>query len=151
MHPIFKFLHIAGVVIWVGGMMFAWSFLRPVAAKNLEPPVRLQLWVDVFSRFFPWVWGAVSAILITGLWTIVDAGFKNAPLYWHLMLTLGLVMSAIFVFVYTQPYGQLKAAVAAKDWPAGGAALGRIRQWIGVNLALGALTIATATLGRLMV
>jgi uncharacterized membrane protein len=24
MHPIFLFLHLVGVVIWVGGMFFAW-------------------------------------------------------------------------------------------------------------------------------
>ena len=44
MHPINLFFHVAGIVIWVGGMFFAWMCLRPVAATQLEPPVRLMLW-----------------------------------------------------------------------------------------------------------
>jgi uncharacterized membrane protein len=150
MHPIFKFLHLAGVVLWVGGMFFAWMCLRPVAATNLEPPARLKLWADVFARFFPWVWASVALILLSGLWTLLTIGFKNAPVHWHLMLTLGLLMSGIFVYVVAAPYASLKASVAAQNWPAGGKSLGRIRQLVGTNLLLGAVTIAVATLGRLL-
>lgn len=150
MQPLFKFLHIAGVAIWVGGMFFAWVCLRPVAASNLEPPARLKLWSDVFGRFFPWVWGCVLAILISGLLAMVATGMRQAPPHWHVMLLLGLIMSAIFVYVFTVPYARLKVAVFKQDWPAGGLALGQIRQLIGTNLILGLATIAVATLGRLM-
>lgn len=150
MHPILLFLHLAGVVLWVGGMFFAWMCLRPVAAIQLEPPVRLTLWSAVFARFFPWVWAAVSAILISGLVTMLVVGMKQAPVHWHFMLLLGLVMGAIFVYVFQVPYAKLKAAVAHQDWPAGGAALGQIRQLIGINLILGYVTIAVASLGRLI-
>ncbi|MCF8209357.1 MAG: hypothetical protein K9K38_08145, partial [Rhodoferax sp.] len=95
MDPYLKFLHVAGVVVWVGGMFFAWMCLRPVAAANLEPPARLTLWRDVFSRFFPWVWAAVLAILLTGLWTLMLVGMKHAPIYWHIMLLVGLLMATI--------------------------------------------------------
>ncbi len=149
MHPIQLFLHVAGVVLWVGGMFFAWMCLRPVAASQLEPPARLKLWAAVFARFFPWVWGAVTAILLTGLMTLITTGMKQAPVHWHLMLMLGLTMSAIFVYVVVVPYAKLKQAVAEENWPAGGAALGKIRQLIGTNLVIGFLTIAVATLGRL--
>jgi uncharacterized membrane protein len=149
-HPVFKFFHLAGVVFWVGGMFFAWMCLRPVAAAQLEPPARLKLWAGVFARFFPWVWASVALILLSGLWTLLLVGFKNAPLHWHLMLTLGLLMSGLFVYVVLQPYATLQAAVAAQYWPAGGQALGRIRQLVGINLLLGAVTIAVATLGRLL-
>ena len=57
MHPILLFLHLTGVAVWVGGMFFAWVCLRPVAAVQLQPPARLSLWLAVFARFFPWVWG----------------------------------------------------------------------------------------------
>ncbi len=149
MHPLFKFLHLAGVAVWVGGMFFAWMCLRPVAAAQLEPPVRLRLWAAVFARFFPWVWAAVFGILLSGLMTLLAVGFKAAPPFWHVMLLLGLVMSAIFVYVVALPYASLKAAVAAQDWPAGAQALGRIRQLVGTNLLIGLATIAVATLGRL--
>jgi uncharacterized membrane protein len=149
MHPINLFLHVAGVTLWVGGMFFAWVCLRPVAAAQLKPPERLTLWAAVFARFFPWVSVAVAAILLSGSFTLFATGMAHAPLHWHLMLLLGLIMSAIFVFVVTVPYAMLRFAVADQDWPTGGAALGRIRQWIGINLLLGAITIAVATLGRL--
>ena len=63
-------LHIIAVVIWVGGMLFAHMALRPVAASQLEPPVRLKLWVGVFGRFFPWVWVCIAVILVSGFWII---------------------------------------------------------------------------------
>lgn len=150
MHPILVFLHIAGVVLWVGGMFFAWMCLRPVAAVQLEPPARLKLWAAVFARFFPWVWAAVSAILLSGVVTLSFVGMKQAPLHWHAMLLLGLVMVGIFVYVVHGPYRKLNAAIAGQDWPAGGVVLGQIRQLIGTNLILGVVTIAVATLGRLI-
>jgi uncharacterized membrane protein len=150
MHPINLFFHVTGIVIWVGGMFFAWMCLRPVAAAQLQPPVRLTLWVAVFRRFFPWVWVAVGAILSSGLHTLVSVGMANAPWHWHAMLSLGLVMSGIFIFVVYVPYRALRLAVAEQNWPNGGVALGQIRKLIGTNLTLGLLTIVVATLGRLL-
>ena len=49
----------------------------------------------------------------------------------------------------TATLGELVAAVAAKQWPAGGQAINSIRVLVTVNLGLGFLTIAVATLGRL--
>jgi uncharacterized membrane protein len=150
MHPIFLFLHLAGVALWVGGMFFAWMCLRPVAAAQLQPPARLALWAAVFERFFPWVWGSVAAISSSGMATMLSIGMKHAPLHWHAMLVLGLVMAGIFGYVFFVPYPKLKAAVVAQDWQAGGAALGRIRQLIATNLVLGWVTIALASLGRML-
>jgi uncharacterized membrane protein len=150
LQPLLLFLHIASVTLWVGGMFFAYVCLRPSAAELLEPPQRLRLWQRVFARFFVWVWGAVILIPASGLIMLGRVGFATAPLNWHLMLASGLVMIVIFVYVYTVPYAALKRAVAAEDWKAGGAALNRIRQAVAANLHLGLLTIALATLGRLL-
>ena len=108
-------LHVLGVVIWVGGMFFAYMALRPVAAAQLEPPLRLRLWAGVFGRFFPWVWASIAVILATGFCIIfaIFVGMANAGMYVHLMLTLGLVMMDIFFHVYFAPYRLLKAAVLA--------------------------------------
>ena len=54
-------LHVLAAMIWVGGMFFAWMILRPAAMAALDGPARLKLWVNVFQRFFVWVWVAVSA------------------------------------------------------------------------------------------
>lgn len=147
MHPLFKFLHLISVVVWVGGMFFAWMCLRPVAAANLEPPARLKLWADVFARFFPWVWGCVLGTALSGSVALVTTGMRQAPPHWHVMLLLGLIMSVIFVYVFMVPYGKLLVAVSGQNWSAGAMALGQIRQLIGTNLILGLTTIAVATLG----
>ncbi len=146
--PLFRFLHLASITLWVGGMFFAYVCLRPVAAELLDPPHRLRLWQRVFARFFVWVWGAVILIPVSGLVMLTRVGFDAAPLNWHLMLMIGLAMIAIYLYVFFGPYAALKRAVAADDWKAGGAELGRIRQAVGINLMLGFLTIAIATLGR---
>jgi uncharacterized membrane protein len=130
-------------------MFFAYQCLRPVAAQQLEPPARLRLWLGVFQRFFPWVWGAVVVLVAAGLGMLLAVGMAQSPRHWHLMFLLGLVMAGIFFYVFFSPYRTLGSAVAAENWPAGGAALARIRFWVGSNLLLGVLTIAVATLGRL--
>lgn len=141
-------LHVLGVVVWVGGMFFAYMALRPVAASVLEPPQRLTLWAGVFGRFFPWVWAAVALILGSGLHMLAKLGGMEAPPYALTMLALGLAMMLIFAHVFFAPYGRLKRAVAGQDWKAGGAALGQIRRLIGINLSLGLLTIAVVFVGR---
>ena len=142
------FLHLLSVVVWVGGMFFAYMALRPVAASVLEPPQRLTLWAGVFGKFFPWVWVAVVLILATGLHMLMKLGGAAAPHYALTMLVLGVAMMAIFAHVFFAPYGRLRRAVAAQDWKAGGAALGQIRRLIGINLSLGLVTIAAVFLGR---
>jgi uncharacterized membrane protein len=142
------FLHVLSVVVWVGGMFFAYMALRPVAASLLEPPQRLTLWVGVFGKFFPWVWVSVALILLTGLHMLRVFGGASAPLYALAMLGLGVAMILIFAHVFFSPYRKLKRAVAAQDWKAGGAALGQIRMLIGINLSLGLLTIAEVFIGR---
>lgn len=143
------FFHVISVVVWVGGMFFAYMALRPVAASVLQPAERLTLWEGVFGRFFPWVWVSVLLILASGLWMFMLLGAGNAPVYVHAMFGLGILMMLIFAHVFFAPYRRLKRAVAEQDWKSGGAALTQIRKLIGLNLALGVITIAVAMLGRL--
>lgn len=151
MHPFLIFLHLAGVIVWVGGMSFAHFCLRPVAAELLPPPQRLPLLSGVLGRFFALVGVAIAAILVSGFALILMPGFARAPLYWHAMAGLGLLMTAIFIAIYGVFYRRLRAGVAAQDWPTAGAAMNRIRPLVALNLALGALTVAIATLGPLFV
>lgn len=143
-------LHVLSVVIWVGGMFFAWVVLRPEAAGLLDPPARLALWAGVFGRFFPWVFASIGVILVSGFWMIFAGfgGFAGVGLPVHLMLALGIGMMLIFLHVYFAPYRRLAQAVARQDWTAGGRHLAQIRVLVGVNLALGVLTVAVAAGGR---
>jgi uncharacterized membrane protein len=148
MMPLAITLHVLSVLIWVGGMFFAYMALRP-AATALEPSQRLPLWSRTFARFFPWVWAAVILLPLTGYWMILYAfdGFANAKLYIHLMQGVGLVMIGIFFYVFFIPYARLKRAVIDSDWPSGGQALAEIRRWVGINLILGIITTVVATAG----
>ena len=143
-------LHLLSVVVWVGGMFFAYMFLRPVAASQLEPPVRLTLWVGVFQKFFPFVWLSILFLPLTGYMMIFDVwgSMANTPLYIHIMNGLGIVMILIYLHVYFAPFKRLKEAVIKKDWPEGGRNLNIIRKMVGMNTMIGILVIIIASGGR---
>lgn len=144
-------LHLSGIIIWVGGMFFAHFCLRPVAVAQLQPPLRLPLLAAVLGRFFKAVAASVVIILLSGFASLAVTGFALAPLHWHVMAGLGLLMSAIFGVIYFLYFPRLRAGVAMHDWPLAGAAMNRIRVLVMSNLFLGALTIVVATLGSHLV
>jgi uncharacterized membrane protein len=139
-------LHLLAALVWVGGMFFAWMILRPAAISALEAPARLKLWLEVFQRFFYWVWAAVVVLPITGVGMLHlrFSGFENAPRYVHIMIGLYIAMLALFIRVQALQLPELRRAVTAEDWPSGGAALGRIRRLVGINLILGLGLISIA-------
>lgn len=145
-HHVLLFVHLLGVVAWVGGMAFAYLCLRP-AAGSLPPPQRLALWVGVFGRFFLIVWGAVGMIAVSGFAMLLTVGFGHAPIAWHAMLVTGSVMIGVFVGIWFGPWQRLRAAVLREDWAAGAVALNLIRQRVAFNLAVGIVTIGIATIG----
>ena len=141
--------HILGAVVWVGGMFAAYVCLRP-AASALEPPQRLRLWQNFFQKFFPWVWVSVLLLLASGYWMLLTdfGGFAGAPLYINLMQTLGLVMVALFAWMFHGPWLKFKRAVDAQDWPLAGSHLNRIRQIIMINLPIGLIVVVIGGTGR---
>ena len=144
--------HILAVVIWVGGMFFAYMALRPAAVQTLEPAQRLPLWVAAFKRFFPWVWLCVATLLGSGFYLIASyGGFAAVGWYIYAMLVIGILMMLIFGHVYFAGFSRLQRGVAAQDWKAAGAALANLRILIGVNLSLGIINIFVAFLGKLFI
>jgi uncharacterized membrane protein len=116
----------------------------------LDPPQRLTLWDAVFRRFFNWVWGAIIVLLVSGFYMVyLYGGMAHVPRYVHIMLLLGLVMMAIFSYVFFACYVPLSLHVAKQRWKEAGEALGRIRKLIPVNLALGLIIIGVVAIGRL--
>jgi uncharacterized membrane protein len=144
-----KLIHLLAIVVWVGGMFFAYVVLRPSAAKILQPPERLRLWDKVFSQFFNWVWLGVFLILVSGFYMIyLFGGFRSLPLYINIMLLLGFVMTLVFAYVFFKCYVQFNRLVAKQEWQPAGAMLGTIRKLVGLNLTIGMVTIAVAIFGR---
>lgn len=142
MYALMNFLHLLAAIVWLGGVSFVLMALRPAAAALLPPPQRLPLIAQVLSRFFVLVWLSIGVLLLTGLPMLLRVGMKGAPVGWHLMLGIGLVMFALFGHLYFGPFRRLKQAVGASNWPEGGRRVGQIALLALINLALGALAIA---------
>jgi uncharacterized membrane protein len=140
-----RWLHVMGVVVWVGGMFFAHMALRP-AVQSLAPPERLPLLAAALSRFLAWVAVAIVAIVATGFAMMAMMG-SSGP-YVHVMTALGLAMVVIYAYIVAVPLRTLRGGVSARDWPRAGAAMQRIRQLVAVNLVLGIVVIGVAYLGR---
>ena len=145
---LFKLIHLLAVLIWVGGMFFAYVVLRPAAMDVLQPPERLRMWDSVFRRFFKWVWVAVGSILVTGLYLIyLYGGIAHVARHVHIMLALGLAMMAIYGYVFFACYVPLSLHVAKQRWKEAGEILGRIRKLVALNLVLGLLTVCVVVIG----
>jgi len=137
-------LHLLGAIVWVGGMFFAYFCLRPAAAQILEPPKRLPLWSATFDLFLRYTAVAVIAMLLSGFTILFQVGFRHAPTGWHIMMTLGLIMAAIFGYVYLSLYPRLRTHCEASAWPAAAEALNAIRRLVALNLVLSLCTVIAA-------
>ncbi|MBU1425256.1 MAG: CopD family protein [Gammaproteobacteria bacterium] len=145
---LFKLIHLLAVLIWVGGMFFAYMVLRPAAVDVLQPPERLRLWGNAFRRFFNWVWGAIGIILVSGFYMIyLFGGMAHVQMYVHVMMLLGLVMVVVYCYVFFACYVPFTLHVAKEHWKEAGAILGKIRKLVALNLTLGLITASIAVIG----
>ena len=143
------FVHVLSVVIWVGGMFVLHFAVRPSAARMQEPAVRLTFLSSTLGRFMAWAALAIIALLASGLAMIfISGGFRNAHLSVHLMLAVGLVMMLLYLHIRFAPFKRMRAAVVTGDWAAAAANLDVVRKMVSINLVLGVITIAIATIGR---
>ena len=144
-------LHVLAATLWVGGMAVMHFAVRPAAVQWLEPPQRLPFMAAVLSRFLAAVAAAIAVLLLSGASMVMLAGGLS-KLHWHVhaMLAIGLVMTALFLHLRFAPYPRLDRAVAAGEWAVAASNLNAIRRLVGVNLALGVLVIAIATVGRVL-
>jgi uncharacterized membrane protein len=141
------FLHLLGVAVWIGGMIFAHFCLRP-ALGDLTPQLRLPLWESVFARFFNWVAASVLVILLSGGFLLAEFGGSHAALPLHVMAGLGVVMMLIFGHIRFAVFPRIRRAVQAQNWPDGARAVGTVRRLVVINLVLGIVTIGAAVLSR---
>jgi len=148
MYTLIKFFHLAAAIFWIGGMAFIMLALRPPVHARLQPPERLPLMAQVLGRFFVVVWISIAVLLATGFAMLLSVGMKDAPVGWHWMLGIGLVMTALFAHIYFAPFRRLKLAVAAGDWPEGGRRIGQVVLLAKINLGLGWIAIAAVMLLR---
>lgn len=145
MYTFFKFFHLVAAIVWLGGMSFMLLALRPSLAVLEGPPHRLTLLAAVLRRFFAAVWIAVGVLLLSGAYMYGHADAQAAPLGWHLMSGIGVLMFLVYGHIYFSPWRRLQRALASADWPTAGAQAARIARLVGVNFMLGWLAVAAIT------
>jgi uncharacterized membrane protein len=142
-------IHVLAVVVWVGGMFFAYMVLRQ-STGPLEAEARLALWHRVFRRFFPWVWSSVILLLASGygMMFLYFGGFAGAGLYIQVMQGIGIVMMMLFLHLFFVPWRRFSDAVERNHFPEAVKQLGQIRRVVAANLVLGLVTIIVGASGR---
>ena len=143
------FAHVLGVVIWVGGMFVFHFAVRPSAARLQEPSMRLTFLSSALGRFMSWAALSIVVLITTGVAMIlIGGGFRNAHLSVHLMFAIGLVMMLLYLHIRFAPFRRMRAAAMTGDWAAAAANLDTVRKMVAINIVLGFITIAIATIGR---
>lgn len=148
MYEWIKLSHLAAGVVWLGGMTVMLAAVRPVATAQLPPPLRLPFMAQVMGRFFVCVWASIAVLCVSGTWMLSVSNMALAPKGWHAMAGLGLLMCLNFAHLWFAPYRRLRAAVAARDWPAASKAMASIHPLVALNFGLGWLAVAAAALWR---
>jgi uncharacterized membrane protein len=141
------FLHLLGVAIWIGGMIFAHFCLRP-GLEDLSPQLRLPVWEAVFGRFFNWVGVSVIVILLSGGYLMMQFGGGNAAWPVRAMAGTGVLMMLIFGHIRFALFPRVIRALQAQRWPDGARAVGTVRRLVLLNIVLGIVTIGFAVLAR---
>lgn len=140
-------LHLLGIVVWIGGMFFAQMALRP-SVNALPPEQRLPLLAAVMGRFLGWAGAAIVLIFASGGAMMVADRGAGATLAVRVMAGIAVVMTLIYVYIVARPFRALRSGVAARDWAAAGAAMGVVRLLILINLELGIAALSAGVLLR---
>ncbi len=145
MHGPLLFAHLAGVVVWIGGMFFAAVCLHPSLAA-LAGKDRACLLSGTLGRFLNYVIGSIVVIWASGAGLVASVGARNMPLGWHVMIGIALVMTMIFAYLFVALFRPARRAVSHGDLAAVPGLFGRIRKLVLVNLVLGVAAIASVTM-----
>ncbi|MDR1228777.1 MAG: hypothetical protein LBK55_07135 [Azoarcus sp.] len=134
------FLHLTGVVLWVGGMVF-------IRVCLVSPALTVAQWAEALERFFSLSWTSIALIVITGGFMLIAVGYAHAPPGWIIMAVLGTAMIAVFASVWLGPWMALRAALAKGGLAQAREAMRRINKRLDIVLVLAILTSVVATLG----
>src|SRR5262245_38099063 len=112
-----RFVHLLGVAVWVGGMLFIALVLVPITRRLDDATLRTRLVQDVGRRFRAVGWIALGLIVATGIANLVlRPELLTVP---RLQVKLGLVVLALVLsvvhdFVLGPRAGRLDAPATAR-------------------------------------
>lgn len=143
------FIHLLCAAFWVGGMATLHFAVRPAAVATLEPPLRLRMMAATLRRFFVGVDASVTLLFVTGMTMILaSGGFRGVHWRVEAMMSIAIVMAAIYVYIRASVFRALRRAVEDSAWPMAAARLNTVRKLVMVNLALGVVVFGVAIIGR---
>ena len=79
---------------------------------------------------------------------LLAVGLAGAPIGWHVMFLVGLVMAAVYAYIHAGLLPKLRAHCASSTWPAAAQALNSIRLLVTLNLTLGVVAVIAAVSAR---
>ena len=148
-YAILLFLHLVAAAFWVGGMATMHFAVRPAAVATLEPPLRLRTMAAALRRFFVGVDASVTLLFVSGVAMILlTGGFRGVHWRIEAMMSIAIVMTGIYVYIRASVFKALRRAVEESAWPVAAARLNTVRKLVSLNLALGVVVFAVATVGR---
>lgn len=139
-HHLALFLHLTGVTLWVGGMVFIRFCLVSSALTTAQ-------WAVALEKFFSISWAAIALIVLSGGFVLIVTGTAQAPRAWIWMAFLGTATVTVYASLWFDPWKRLCVALKQGEAEQGKAALLRISRRLDIALALAVLTATAATLG----
>ena len=141
----FLFVHLGGVIVWIGGMFFAAVCLHP-SLGVLAGKERAALMAGTLGRFLGYVIAAIVLIWVSGIVLMMRAGGTSLPVGWHLMIGIGMLMTLIFAYLYLRLFLPARRAIGAGEMAPVPGLMGRIRTLVITNLVLGTAAVAAVTM-----
>ncbi|BBN60354.1 CopD family protein [Hydrogenovibrio marinus] len=141
LYSLASFAHLLAAILWVGGIFLVYKVFRPVAMQ-LEPSQRLTMFLGIFNKFFPWVWGFIFVLIVSGYadWILRLGGFNSTQLYVVAMEVIGWIMIILFAWLYFVFFKRFKKYVEEENFAEAGKVLNtKMRPIIVTNLWLGIL------------
>ncbi|MDZ7677300.1 MAG: hypothetical protein U5K29_01970 [Acidimicrobiales bacterium] len=129
LHTLRMTLHILAATVWVGGQLTLAGLVPVVRSFGPDAP-RI-----VARRFNVIAWSALGVLLVTGIWSVFEAGMADRPSEYHITLGVKLLvvgLSAAGAAVHA--FGRSRLALAA-----GGA--------VGLLAAIGAVVLGVMLRG----
>jgi len=140
-------IHVAAVVMWIGGVAFVTTVLMPSIRRATPPAERLAAFRRFEARFSPQAAGWVLLAGASGLWMTWRAGLWSRfadPHYWwmHAMVAVWLLFATMLFAI--EPLFLRKRMAASPDPARDFARMERMHR---VLLALSLVTLAGAVAG----
>jgi uncharacterized membrane protein len=99
------FVHVAAVIVALGGSLFSTFVLAPILAEQLDPAARINVARRVIRRLGAVVLVALAVLVLTGLLNVIFVGGVSMLL----LIKLALVVMVIGLALYQ--YGNIGAQI----------------------------------------